>query len=621
MKHILLCAATGVEARACRNAFSHPSESAFEVLQTGMGPVRAEKALRDYLSTAFQKPDCIVSTGFAGSRKSGIELGDWVLARKINSGDQASMEINFDPWSLMLRRAAVAYQAVSFHQVTEVVSEANASEASDVQVVDMESYALASVAKEFEIAFQVLRLISDTPEKPIPKAIIEFSNLSITAGLRETISAPKKLFTFIGQSMKLPAELTKAWKKIAPHVSQLFLLFTLISVFSSHAHAFSLDEYLTQVQHSHDGYRSLEQDSQGALAAAQTSNLLFKPQAFSAFQYTYDPRDTHDPALEGDKTVAQSISAGVREQTPWGLQLQLSLDYSLSTLIGTTSPLVTRPIVTNLYPVPVFNWSLWQNWGGRMDHANQRMQEAQSLAEAYGSDFSAKALLVEAEGRYWKLAALREVIRLQHDSLDRAKSVMDLDTRKAKQRLIDSGDTLLSEAAVQGKELELKSMLTEERSAARAFNSSRGIDSDQVEETLSLPSPESFAHLTLPNRAGTRGDLKVAEQQSIASEAGYDIANEKLKPNVNLFGSIFAMGLNFSVPLDLSLTSDSRQGYAKQAQAAELNYRRKQFEQESDWQEIRARFADNLERLQLAIKLEDLQRRNLRILEKDARAR
>jgi outer membrane protein TolC len=259
--------------------------------------------------------------------------------------------------------------------------------------------------------------------------------------------------------------------------------------------------------------------------------------------------------------------------------------------------------------VPVFNWSVWQNFGGRLDRANQRMQKAQSLAQSYGSDYGARAILVEAEGRYWKLASLREVMRLQRESLVRARSVMNLDSRKAKQRLIDSGDTLLSEAAVEGKELELKSMLTEERSAARAFNASRGIDSDQVAEDLRLPTDDAFAHLQLPERKGSRGDLKVAEQQSIASEAGYQVAHEKLLPNLSVFGSIFALGLNFSMPLDLGLTSEARSGYAKEAEAAELNFRRKQFEQENDWRELQTRFQDNLERLQLAVKLEDLQRR------------
>jgi nucleoside phosphorylase/outer membrane protein TolC len=612
--HILLCAATSVEARACKSGVARAGKStSIFVLQTGMGFENAERALRNYLSeNASKKPSWIISTGFAGSRKSSIGLGDFILASAVNE-----IEFAAGIWADSLKRAQIPYQLARVSTVQKIMNE-NSSAFNDqpenrpLEVVDMESAALAKLANEFSIPFQVVRLMSDTLDQPIPNSVIKFSS-SFSKGIFSAFSEPKKLARFIGQTMNLPGKLTSAWERLSRETVLLFILSSTVLGFLAltpeKSFAYSVEDYLQQVEHSHDGYHAMEEDSAGANAASKSADLIFKPQVFSELQYTYDPRDTHSPELYGDKTIAQGVSTGFREQTPWGIQLQLSLDYTQNTLLGETSPLITRPTVTNLYVVPVFNWSVWQNFGGRLDRANQRMQKAQSLAQSYGSDYGARAILVEAEGRYWKLASLREVMRLQRESLVRARSVMNLDSRKAKQRLIDSGDTLLSEAAVEGKELELKSMLTEERSAARAFNASRGIDSDQVAEDLRLPTDDAFAHLQLPERKGSRGDLKVAEQQSIASEAGYQVAHEKLLPSLSVFGSIFALGLNFSMPLDLGLTSEARSGYAKEAEAAELNFRRKQFEQENDWQELQTRFQDNLERLQLAVKLEDLQRR------------
>ena len=390
---------------------------------------------------------------------------------------------------------------------------------------------------------------------------------------------------------------------------RVLFIWVILSVLSHSAQALSVDEFLYQVVHSNDGYLSDRENSDGSISAAEGSNLLFKPQIFSNLQYIYDPRDTHAPALEGDKTLGESVSVGLREQTPWGVKLQLSMDYNQSTLLGISSPLVTRPTVTNLYPVPGFNWSLWQNWEGHLDQANQRLLESQSLAESYGSRFQAQVHLVEAEGVYWKLASLRESIHLLHDSLDRAHSLLELDQKKAKNHLIDSSDMLLSEAAVQGKELELKSILGEERIAARAFNEARGLDSEDVSDQLTLPSPESFYEWKFPNQTGARGDLKALEQQQIAAQAGYQVAREKLLPNLNLYGSIFAVGLNFSMPLDFSLTSDTRLGYARKINASELNFRRKSFEQKTQWQDLKTRFEDLVERLKLAVKLESLQKR------------
>jgi nucleoside phosphorylase/outer membrane protein TolC len=611
---ILLCAATLVEAKACKTGIKRAGRSsAIFVLQTGMGSENAERVLRQYLSENLDdKPKWIISTGFAGSRISSIGLGDFILASSVNE-----IEFGAGTWADSLKRAQIPFQLARVSTVQKIMNEDSTSRKDEpenrpLEVVDMESAALAKVAKEFSIPFQVVRLMSDTIDQPIPNSVVAFSS-SLSKGVFSALREPKKLAHFIRQTINLPGKLSHAWEKLSSEVALVCILSSamigMLALAPENSFAYSVDDYLQQVEHSHDGYHAMEEDSAGAKAAAKSADLIFKPQVFSELQYTYDPRDTHSPELYGDKTIAQGVSTGFREQTPWGIQLQLSLDYTQNTLLGESSPLITRPTVTNLYVVPVFNWSVWQNFGGRLDHANQRMQKAQSLAQSYGSDFGARAMLVEAEGRYWKLASLREVIRLQRESLDRARSVMNLDSRKAKQRLIDSGDTLLSEAAVEGKELELRSMLTEERSAARAFNASRGIDSDQVTEDLRLPDDDAFAHLQLPERKGSRGDLKVAEQQSIASEAGYQVAHEKLLPNLSVFGSIFALGLNFSMPLDLGLTSEARDGYAKEAEAAELNFRRKQFEQENDWQELQTRFHDNLERLQLAVKLEDLQRR------------
>lgn len=609
---VLLCAATPIEYRACVAGVAKIStQHEFTVLQTGMGAEKALQALRSHLvSLKLVRYDCIISTGFAGSRSRELKIGSFLLATRVQNSQGVDYVLKYEEWANALQKAGITFQLASVCEVSEILSDdPKAIDQGEPLAVDMESFALATVASEYSVRFQVLRMISDTVDQPIPESIKVFSQ-NLWQGFVASMKSPKKLFRFVAQTAKLPSELKVMWERIS-NLKTLMFASIALPIFALSSSAFTVDEYLAQVSQSNDGYHSLVEQSLGANASGQSAELLFKPQVFTNLQYSYDPRDTHSQPLYGDHTLAKSFSAGVREQTPWGLQLQLSLDYNQETLLGISSPLITKPTVTNVYPVPVFKWSLWQNWAGRMDRANQRMEEAKSRAESYGSDFGAKALMVEAEGRYWKLAALREMIKLQQGSLERAKSVYAVDIKKARAKLIDSGDALLSESAVQGKDLELKSMQSEEKSAARAFNSSRGKESDQVEEVLALPSAKSFLNFKLPKQAGLRGDLKVAEQQSLATQAGYDLAHEKLLPDVSLYGSIFAMGLSFSMPLDLSLTSDARKGYARQSQAAELNLKHKHFEQENEWIDLKSRFMDNVARLYLAMKLEDLQRRKL----------
>ena len=388
-----------------------------------------------------------------------------------------------------------------------------------------------------------------------------------------------------------------------------FLMLLSLSPARVSAQLLPVEDFLNQVSNANEGYQALQMETDGAEKTVGAASLFFKPQVFTQFQYIYDTRDTHAPDIEGKRDIQKSASAGLRQQTPFGLQLQLSMDYSHSTLLGANSPLVTRPSITNLYPVPILNFPIWQNFLGKMDHANSRLLEAQSRASAYGSSFAARAILTDAEGRYWKLAILREALTLQRASLIRAHGVLSVENRKERRKLIDSSDVLLGEAAVQGKELELKSMLIEERSAGRAFNSARGIDSDLVAEDLPIPDVAELSQLTSPSRKDRRGDVRAAEQQFIATSAGTEVAREKLLPSFNIYGSVFAVGVAFSMPLDPEPAREARDGYARQGAASELTYRRKVFEEDNDWKELAARFTDNRERLSLALKLEEIQRR------------
>lgn len=397
--------------------------------------------------------------------------------------------------------------------------------------------------------------------------------------------------------------------KLDVNTAFFILLFCSFPISFAYAQTLSVEEYLGQVSQSHQGYRSLRAQSEGALHASKSASLLFKPQAFTNAQYIYDPRTTHAPSIEGYRNIHRNISFGLRQQTNFGLQLQLSVDYAQGTLLGTNPAFVINPNLVNFFVIPTFNFSLWQNLLGRMDRANKRLTEAQSLATAYGSRFGAQATLVEAEGRYWKLVVIREAIRLQEKSVQRAKSLVALETRKIRRHLVDSSDVLLGEATLQGKNLELKSMIAEERSAARSFNSARGINSNTVHDELALPSVESIQNIILPKRTSRRGDVHTAEQQAIAAQAGNELARENLLPNLSVYGSIFAVGLAFSIPIDQSLTQEARKGYAQQGQAAELNFERKLFEEEADWNDLMEKFSYTQERLIVALKLEEIQQR------------
>src|SRR5271170_1132684 len=140
------------------------------------------------------------------------------------------------------------------------------------------------------------------------------------------------------------------------------LLFALAlgALAQAQAATLSLDDYLAQVEKSDPGYRSMRESSDGSLAASQAAGLMFKPQLYAKLEYIDDTRTTQAPSIQGDSNIKRNAIAGIQEQTPFGVQLQLEFDHIQSTLVGYDPELVGNPNLTNTYVTPVFKISLWQ---------------------------------------------------------------------------------------------------------------------------------------------------------------------------------------------------------------------------------------------------------------------
>jgi len=376
----------------------------------------------------------------------------------------------------------------------------------------------------------------------------------------------------------------------------------------AHASAITIDEYLAQVRKSDPGYQGLVQESASTELTSEKTTLLFKPQFFSSLQLIDDTRNTQAPAVFGTSHIQRNFSAGVRGQSAYGIGYQLSYEFNQSNLFNIDPNIVTAPALTNSYVVPIINFSLWQNFLGRADRANARLQLAQDRANSYGKAYQAKASLVEAEARYWKLAITREILKVEEESVKRTQAILNYDRAKTKKHLADASDLLLWKAAVKGKELELKSVQDEEKSAANAFNSARGIDSSEVSDELRVPDAEALLTLAPLKREGHTGEVKASEQGALAQVAGSELAREKLLPELSLYSSIFAVGVNFSFPLDVGTTSDVRRGYAQQLASADLGLQRKLMNEESQWADLERKFLSAKERFQVTFELENIQR-------------
>jgi hypothetical protein len=161
---ILVCAATGTEAGACRRGIADSGAAGFEVLATGVGPERAAAALSRRLAIPGERPDLVVSAGFAGALTEGIEPLAWVTASAVHRClDGRAVPVPLGEGMLRLADGATPCDVVS----TDAVLSQALPGLGHPAAVDMESGALAAVAGAAGVRFAVLRMVTDTPGHPL----------------------------------------------------------------------------------------------------------------------------------------------------------------------------------------------------------------------------------------------------------------------------------------------------------------------------------------------------------------------------------------------------------------------------------------------------------------------
>lgn len=404
------------------------------------------------------------------------------------------------------------------------------------------------------------------------------------------------------------------------------------------APALSLDAYLDQVRSGNNNFVSAEKTKGAAELRKNEWKLSTTPSLFATAQYMEDKKESGS-TLQGDKLNQTLYTLGVRTQTSFGLEGSLKYNYvntalpdATATLPGGIKLMDTQYITTG--PVLELSQSLWRNGSGREVRAAQEASKAEIKAQEFNSSFQQKQILVEAESVYWRLALARESVATTKASFERATRLRDWNAQREKYELADRADLLQADAALLSRSLELQTAQDEEKSAARAFNTLRGVATESVTEVVTVLDPTMIEKLAVPQRTGQREDLKAAEQRKQALEASAKLGEERNKPNVAVYGSVglngrdpdfdpalkeasstghatYVVGVKLDMPLDFGNNSRSRQGYRAQAQAADLSYQRQAFEQERLWMQLTNQFQEAVNRLQLSRKIEKLQEEKL----------
>lgn len=222
---MLVCTATALEAHACALAISQVPEAhtRFEVLQSGMGMAAAARALVQRLASG-RPPWAIVSTGLAGSVRRDLAVGTWVMGTQVVTQDGAPIALS-DGLGTLWHHAGIACRARTFRSV-DGITLATDPAAPHATVVDMETYAWAAVAARHHLPCAALRVISDTPDQPLPPfvaALTAWTQASRTSqkavhlcgAIWEVLRAPQATVELWHHSQRLSRAITDTWRKIA----------------------------------------------------------------------------------------------------------------------------------------------------------------------------------------------------------------------------------------------------------------------------------------------------------------------------------------------------------------------------------------------------------------------
>lgn len=240
---VLVCTATLIEARACLRGIKQAGLShRFDVLHTGVGPHRTAQAAHRYLTTTAGAVELVVSAGFAGSADDQLEVGEWITASSLAAIEpqttaEAVASITDARLLSMADRAVRPCGVLSVPRLaalpsrSELASHALQGDAAGLLAVDMESAWLGRVAAQHGVALMVLRMITDTPRKPLPAFVARWIGamdeptlgrqlVAAAPALSETLRGANKAVCLVRNGLRWRAALQRGWQQLAPQVDR-----------------------------------------------------------------------------------------------------------------------------------------------------------------------------------------------------------------------------------------------------------------------------------------------------------------------------------------------------------------------------------------------------------------
>lgn len=418
--------------------------------------------------------------------------------------------------------------------------------------------------------------------------------------------------------------------------STLILVLGLPAMALAQNNTLSLEDYLKQVEQKNDAFVGAQLAEKGAKSRVKEGGLIFSPTLFTSLQGIDDKRPTVNVASQGDETRLKLFEFGLSQVTPLGLAAKLSYNLTDTSIKHSNPSYLPMPAYTDSAVKLELNQPLWQNFFGRQFRSMREASEASAKATSLSKSYEAQMALYDAELKYWRLAATRESISILKQNVEQTRNVLEFNKTKVRRNLTDETDVCQSEAMLKARLLDLQSALDDEKELLRLFNAARGENSEVLDREVKLLSLDDLLDKLkyIESRKNVaRNDVRAAAEGLRATKASNKVNADKTRPDLSLFavGSLTnrdkdtkeayagmdqehpygAIGIKLSLPLDFGARSSVRNGYTNESLGAEMAYRKKLLDQETEWENITNKIELMSNRLSLARDLKDAQYKKL----------
>lgn len=413
----------------------------------------------------------------------------------------------------------------------------------------------------------------------------------------------------------------------------LMIILILGGAATSRAQSLPLNDYLSQVAGGNPDYRSAQEAYEGAKKRTSEKNVIFMPAFEAMYEEGRSEAPTYTPLINGERTDSSSYSVGISKAFSFGTQAKISYGRNYRDTIGAGATFVPFPEYYTVSPRFEIIQPLWRNgFGSEFRAQSDAVQAAQRLS-LYQERARLDRVRLEAEATYNQLYFAREILKSRRESLDVNSKLFSWMRSRTANALAEDADLVQARAAKELSELELLRAEEEERAAARAFNTMRGRNDENVAEVLLNPIvrvPDKIQYDPALQLDSTR----IVEHSLKAAQAQDRVSLETYKPTLELYGfysqnglaqtesgaareswtsdhPIYLAGVRFKAPLYFWDTSDIRQGYRQEIASQDLALKKEVLNRERDQRTLVSNIQSLRRRFELAQSLLETQKRKL----------